>query len=64
MTATPHPSQTSPTPTVRELILELAAAEDAVRECRRLGPPEQRDAAIRRRGRLVRELRRRHCEGP
>ena len=56
MTTTAAPS---PDPTVRELIAQLAAAEDDLRECRRPGATRQREAVLRRQAHIVTELRRR-----
>ncbi|GGL38896.1 hypothetical protein H9L10_12995 [Phycicoccus endophyticus] len=56
MTTTPVPVST---PTVRELIAELASTEDTLRECRRGGSVQRQVTVARRQAVIVRELRRR-----
>jgi hypothetical protein len=51
--------QQAPAPSVRDLIAQLAASEDDLRECRRIGATERRDVVIRNQAHIVRELRRR-----
>jgi hypothetical protein len=53
------PAASLPQTPIRQLIAELAEAEDALRECRASGAADRRDAVIRRQATLVRELRRR-----
>ncbi len=71
MAATPLPPRQSARTTarsrgrrsVRELIAELAATEDDLREARACGPTELSIAAARRQVGIVRELRRRRVGG-
>ena len=58
MATTPVP--TRPTPSVRELIGELARTEDALRGSRARGMTAQDLRTVRRQAAVVRELRRRH----
>ena len=56
-----HPVPTSPgLPTVRQLIVELAATEDALPSLRGSAATDRRLALARRQARIVRELRRRN----
>ena len=64
MTTAPGPHGPHPTPSVRELIAELASTEDALRECRRTGSLDRQVSVARRQASIVRELRRRARHRP
>jgi hypothetical protein len=56
-----RPAPTSPAlPTVRQLLVELAATEDALRALRGSAAADRRLVLVRRQARIIRELRRRH----